>query len=401
MRSVGLLAELGDQRRPSRPAASPAARRRLRASGAPPGDVDEHDGQAVRAERVGEGRGVAHDLGRSGAPSASPTMPFCRSMTTRAVTGSSVVRVMRSPVVGPAAGSGRARVTTSRATAQPSMTSGQVVQAGGVGAVAEEGGVDRGRDHRAEVGEGAQQPGRGADPGRVGLVVERRSGWRGCSGPAGRRRAVATPTSTQIARAGADGQQQRQADDERDAADDELAADLRSPARDRRDAISAAAEHRQQQQPGRRRAQPAAVLEPLGVAVEEGVGDGRSCRICRRYVASSGTLPPSTRRSRNGLRCPQLAHHETRPRRPTASDRAGTSRRRAGFIRKSISAVSIVGEQDHAGQVEPAAPRVAGARARQPPRAEHQAGDRQRDVDGEDRCASRRRRSAGRRGSGR
>ncbi|GAA4986555.1 hypothetical protein GCM10025734_10860 [Kitasatospora paranensis] len=98
------------------------------------------------------------------------------------------------------------------------------MQARGVGPVRVAGGAGRGGDDRAEVPEGAQQSGRGAQPLRVGLVVD-----RVLQGEAGEALGDAEDQGDREQQpdgaAGAEGQQQGAGGDLPDAADQQLAAD--------------------------------------------------------------------------------------------------------------------------------------------------------------------------------
>lgn len=147
-----------------------------------------------------------------------------------------------------------------------------MVQAAGVGAVREEGGVGGGGGHRAQVGEGAQQSGRGAHPGGVGLPVQ--GVLIGQAIETLRNAHEGADAGQQPDRAGGVHRQQRQtARDLDETADHELAADGFPPSGDAGDDESAQRQ-RQQDQPGTGSVQPAPLLHPLREPVEEGVRGG-------------------------------------------------------------------------------------------------------------------------------
>ena len=242
-------------------------------------------------------------------------------------------------------------------------------------------------DERTEVGERPQQAGRGADPLGVGLVVQGVLVREAVADPAGRRGRGDSTTSTQIGAGCPDEQHRRAGGDEREPADDEL-----QPRTSGRRPETVDDDHRRRGtsaagcSPVWDALEPASRLEPLGVAVEEAVGDGEREELTRIRGEQGEVAAARTRRSRNGAAV--WSSRQTKATPATATITSRYQRSRSGFVRKTIRVTSVTANGDDPGSVEPG--RFAGGGldrrdARQPSRAEHQGRERERDVDGEDR----------------
>ncbi|GHD41214.1 hypothetical protein GCM10010317_011110 [Streptomyces mirabilis] len=256
---------------------------------------------------------------------------------------------------------------------------GQVVQAPGVGAMGEDGRVGGGGDHRAEVHEGAQESGRGAHAGGVGLPVE---GVLVGEAVEALRDAHDDPDGAEQPdrTAGVRAQQRGTAGDLHQTAHDELAPDRLAAPGDGGDGQRAERQG-QQYESGGGGGQVPPLLQPLREAVQERVRR-REAEELTQEGRQHGDVAAEHPQVDERLRDANLPQGEGRCRADGEDEQPPVVGPR--FHQEEHEGGEQAGEQRHAERID-APPLSPPARAlRQPQHTEDQTGPRQRHVDEED-----------------